>query len=188
MYPGLMQPHYQGTRTQNGLTVLELMVTLSIATILLTTGIPSLQQFSHRQHMKSALTRLHQDLLMARSQSVYRNTIVVACPGDPGEGCIGQPTWSKGWIVFEDENHDLDRQADEPLIRHGQALEEVEILNSTGRSEIRFFPDGSTPGTNTSLSLCGQEGPAGARKLIISNIGRIRRDTWPDIDPSRCPG
>ena len=180
--------HSHGTGIQKGLTVLELMVTLSIATILLATGIPSLQQFTQRQHMKSAVTGLHQDLLLARSQSIYRNAIVVACPGNPADGCSGESNWSEGWIVFEDENRDAARQAEEILIRHGQALEQVKIQNSSGRSEIRFFPDGSTPGSNTTLSLCGPDGPAEARKIVISNIGRIRRDTWPDLDSSRCPG
>jgi type IV fimbrial biogenesis protein FimT len=183
-----MHIHSHGTGIQKGITALELMVTLSIAAILLAIGIPSLQQFTQRQHMKSAVTGLQQDLLLARSQSVYRNAIIVACPGGPADGCSGSPNWSGGWIVFEDENRDEDRQSKEPLIRHGQALEQVDIRNSSGRSAIRFFPDGSTPGTNTSLSLCGLDGPPGARKIVISNIGRIRRDTWPDLDSSRCPG
>lgn len=180
--------HSHGTGLQHGLTVLELMVTLSIATILLATGIPSLQQFTHRQHMKSAAASLHQDLLLARSRSVYLNAVIVVCPGNPSDGCSGDSNWSEGWIVFEDENRDESRQSEEALIRHGQALEKVSIQNSPGRSEIRFFPDGSTPGTNTSLSLCGFDGPPGARKIVISNIGRIRRDTWPDVDSTRCPG
>jgi type IV fimbrial biogenesis protein FimT len=170
-----------------GTTVLELMVTLAIAAVLVTAGLPSFQWYLHRQHVRAAVNQLHHDLLLARAEAVYRNAIVIACPGAPGSGCANGPDWSGGWIVFEDGDGDRALSAMEPVIRHGQSLQDVRILTTSGRGPLRFFPDGDAPGTNMSISLCGRDGPSGARKLVVSNIGRIRRDTWPDLDPSRCP-
>lgn len=178
-----MHIHAHGT----GFTVLELMVTLSIAAILLVSGLPALQQFTQRQHMKAALGNLHKDLLAARSEAVFRGGDVVACPGAPGSGCTGAADWSGGWIVFADINGDRLWQAGEPLLRHGQVFERLRITGSSGRRFVRFYPDGSAPGSNGSLWFCGPGGPAQARRLVISNVGRIRRDLAPDIDPARCP-
>ena len=106
-----MHIHGHGT----GFTLLELLVTLTIAALLLTAGVPSLQQFTQRQHMKAAVGSLHNDLLLARSEAVVRNLEAVACPGAPAVGCADagdqSGDWSGGWIVFGDGNGDRQRQA-----------------------------------------------------------------------------
>ncbi|MDT8321923.1 MAG: GspH/FimT family pseudopilin [Xanthomonadales bacterium] len=179
--------HGTGRRLQSAVTVLELLVTLSIAGILLVTGVPSLQQFSWNQQIKAAVTGLHSDLLMARSEAVHRNLQVIACPGDPQAGCDGSSDWSAGWIVFADDSGDRQRQNGERLVRHGQGFDHLAVTGSAGRSEVRFYPDGSTPGSNGSIAFCNLGGPPSARRLIISNLGRIRRERYPGIDPARCP-
>ena len=179
-----MTIHAHGT----GTTVLELMATLAIAAILLALAVPSYDSFTNRQRMKAAVAALHNDLVAARSQAVYRRSVVQACPGVPAAGCSGGSDWTGGWIVFDDENGDRLHQDNEPLLRHGMPHASVAIHAPASRTELRFFPDGSAPGSNASISLCGRGGPEQARKLVVSNIGRIRRDTFPAIDPGRCPG
>lgn len=179
--------HGTGHKLPSGFTVLELMITVSVACILLLTGMPSFLQFSQRQAMKAAIGHLHNDLLMGRSEAVARALPGIACPGDPADGCSGDHDWSGGWIVFADQNGDQQFQAAEPLIRHGQPIEDIRIVGSSGRRQVHFFPNGSAPGSNGSIHFCGMGGPPEARKLVISNLGRIRRDTASDIDPVKCP-
>jgi type IV fimbrial biogenesis protein FimT len=174
-------------KSQFAFTMLELMITVVIAAILLISGVPSFQRFSQRQHMKAAVIDLQNDLTMAKSEAIYRNEEAVACPGSPSTGCAGSSDWSAGWIVFGDSNRDRQRQVSEPLLRHGQGYEHMFIHGSSGRTSVRFFPDGSTPGSNGSITFCGLGGPGQARKLVISNLGRIRRDTAPDLDSDLCP-
>jgi type IV fimbrial biogenesis protein FimT len=184
-----MTIHGHGTSiaAQLGLTVLELITTLAIAGITLVIGIPSLQAFIQEQRIKSAVGTLHHSLNRARGTAIYRNQVVVACPGDPG-GCREGSDWSDGWIVFTDLNGDRKLQPDEQPLDHTPGVNHVRILSSAGRRQIRFLPAGQAPGSNTTLSFCGIGGPAKARKLVVSNIGRIRRDRYPDIDPDLCPG
>ena len=170
-----------------GFSMLELMITLSVASILLITAIPSFQQFTFRQHMKAALASLHNDLMMARNEAVHLNMRVVSCPGSPSTGCSDTSDWSTGWIVFADSNADRQHQADETIIRHGQGIENLDIHSSSGRTDIRFFPNGSAPGSNGSITFCGPGGPDKARKLVISNMGRIRRDSAAGLDETLCP-
>ena len=184
-----MHIHAHGTDITRAaaFTVLELLVTLAVAAILLLTAVPSFQQFTQRQKMKVAVNSLHNGLLLARNEAVHRNVPVVACPGDDTDGCTGDRDWSNGWIVFPDLNDDRQRQAGETLLLHGQGSGNPFVNSSPGRTSIRFLGDGTTPGSNANISFCGGGGPPHARKLVISNIGRIRRDAAPDIDPGLCP-
>jgi type IV fimbrial biogenesis protein FimT len=170
-----------------GFTVLELMISLTIAAILLVIGVPAFQNFSQEQRMEAAINALHTDLVLARSQAIQLDAQVVACPGHPLPGCSGNSDWSEGWIIFGDANADRQRQAVEPLLRHGQGFDNLWIRSSAGRANLRFYPNGSTPGSNASIRFCGLRGPEFGRKLVISNIGRIKRETTTDIDSSDCP-
>lgn len=182
-----IQGHGTGNHPQAAFTVLELLTVLAIATILLLTGVPAFQQFTWRQHMRAAVGNLHNDLLTARSEAVSRSVNVVACPGERQSGCADSSDWSGGWIVFADVNGDRLYQPDENLLRTGQVFESLAIRSSAGRRSIRFLPDGSAPGSNGTIGFCGHGGPDQARRLVLSNIGRIRRDLYPDIDPGICP-
>lgn len=179
-----MHIHAHGT----GTTVLELMAALAIAAILLALAVPSYESFTNRQRMKAAVAALHNDLAAARAEAVHRNAVVQACPGAPLAGCTGGNNWSGGWIVFEDDNGDRAHQDTEALLRHGMPHKGISIHAPSSRPELRFFPDGSAPGSNVSIGLCGRDGAEHARRLVISNIGRIRRDTFPGIDPTLCTG
>jgi type IV fimbrial biogenesis protein FimT len=179
--------HGTGIRRHGAFTVLEMLVALAIAAILLVTGAPTFHQFTWRQHMRAAVGNLHNDLLAARSEAVYRNVSVIACPGDPVGGCSGSSDWSGGWIVFADLNEDRQRQPGEAVLRRGQVFGDLAIAGNAGRTRIRFFHDGSAPGSNGTIGFCGPGGPPQARKLVISNLGRIRRDAYPDVNPSHCP-
>jgi type IV fimbrial biogenesis protein FimT len=168
-------------------TILELMITITIMAILVTIGIPAFQDYALKQRLNAAVNALHSDLLLARSQAIYRDMQVTACPGNPTAGCAGSTEWSDGWIVFGDRNEDREYQDKEDLLHHGQAVEHMAIHSSSGRTTIRFYPNGSAPGSNTSISFCGLGGPGKARKLVISNLGRVRRDDFPGISAEACP-
>ena len=68
----LIHGHGTGIARITAFTVLELLVTLAVATLLLVTGLPSFQQFSQRQQMKAAVNGLQHALLLARNEAVLR--------------------------------------------------------------------------------------------------------------------
>jgi type IV fimbrial biogenesis protein FimT len=174
-------------RELTGFTMLELLLTISIAAILLVIGIPAFQEFGNRQRMSASINLLHSHLALARNQAIRFNIHVVACPGDIVNGCSEDSNWSEGWIVFGDLNGDRQYQGLENMYRSEPGLEFMTIHSSSGRQYVRFHPNGSAPGSNGSISFCDRRGPAKARKLVISNIGRIRRDQAADLDNRFCP-
>ncbi len=173
--------------TGTGFTVLEMLMVLAITAILMIIGIPALQSYEMRQRMSAAVDLLHTHLVLARHEAIYMNAQVVACPGKPPGGCTGEGDWSDGWIVFADLNGDRQHQGAETMLRVEPSLEQMVIRSSPGRTNLRFYPNGSAPGSNTSITFCDQRGPLNARKLLISNTGRIRREEAPEINPGNCP-
>lgn len=174
-------------RNKAGFSLIELMVTVSIAAILISMGIPAFQNYALKQRLNAAVNALHNDLLMARSQAIHRDMQVIACPLKAQSGCTGKTDWSEGWIVFGDSNEDGNFQEGESILRHGQKVENVMIHSTAGRTHFRFYSNGTAPGSNGSISLCGLGGPFMARKLVISNLGRVRRDMAKSLDEAYCP-
>jgi type IV fimbrial biogenesis protein FimT len=74
-----------------GFTLIELMVTISLAAILAVIAVPSFQQFTLNQRLKNAAYDVVSALTLARSEAITRNAVVsvVASGG----------VWANGWCV-----------------------------------------------------------------------------------------
>ncbi|HET6563765.1 MAG TPA: GspH/FimT family pseudopilin, partial [Xanthomonadales bacterium] len=163
-------------RHGSGFSVLECLVVISILAILLVQGVPALREYGQRQRMSAAMHALHSHLAMARNDAVRFNVEMVICPGEKTSGCRNDSAWDSGWLIFEDLNGDRAYQSGERLLATEPGLENIMVRSTTGRRYLRFVPNGSSPGSNSSISFCDLRGAVAARKLVISNLGRIRRE------------
>lgn len=170
-----------------GFTALELIVTMAIVAILLTTGIPAFKNYSWNLRMKTAMDVLQTDLNLARGRAVSHNIQTIICPATNANDCSGQPAWQQGWIVFSDLNGDRHKQEGETLLKHSGRVDLLNITSSSSRHNLRFYPNGSAPGSNASIVFCDQRGAAEAGKITLSNSGRIRMQRN-GIEPTEnCP-
>ena len=176
-----------GKRDQQGFTALELIVTMAIITVLLTMGVPAFENYGWNLRMKTAMDQLQTDLNLARGQAISQNSQTVICPASDGNDCSGQSVWQGGWIVFTDLNGDRHRQDSEPLHRLAGAVRMLNINSSRSRSFLRFFPNGSAPGSNISILFCDKRGAAQAGTITVSNSGRIRMQTNGSDPSENCP-
>ena len=171
----------------NGLTALELMVSMAVVGILLATAVPSFKDYSWNLRMKTAMDTLQTDLNLARSRAISHNTQTVICPARDGQTCSGEPNWQPGWIVFSDLNGDRQKQEGEPLLKHAVATEFLNISSSRSRSHLRFFPNGTSPGSNITITFCDKRGADKAGRVTVSNTGRIRQQTNGSKSTQNCP-
>ncbi len=158
-----------------GLTLVELLTTLTVGSVLLSVGVPSYQAVVENQHIQARTNLLVSHLHLARSESVKRFMRVGLCPSDDGETCADTYDWSNGWIVFVDDNLDKERQTTEPLLTVTDTTEAIKVVTSTGRRRIVYEPDGTVVGgSNATFKLCSKASSNRNRAVIISITGRPR--------------
>lgn len=174
-------------RQRSGFTLLELVITMVVFAVLLVIAVPSFGSWQARQTMKAAIHAMMQDLRTARSQAIALGADMVACPGDPVAGCAEDSEWSQGWLVFQDVNGDRNFSGGEHLARYTQGFERIRIFTSSGRQNLRFYPNGTAPGSNGSIWFCGVRGPDHAERLVLSNVGRLRREQYDGLEWEDCP-
>jgi type IV fimbrial biogenesis protein FimT len=175
------------TGLRNGFTALELMVTMAVIAILLTVGIPAVRNYAWNLRMQSAMNTLQADLKLARGRATSHSTQTIICPAPSADDCSGQSAWQDGWIVFADLNSDHRKQVGEPLIRQADATAFLHISTPESRSYLRFYPNGSAPGSNTSILFCDRRGAAHAGIITVSNSGRIRAQADGARPSENCP-
>jgi len=172
-----------------GLTLLELMLVISIIALLIGAGLPTVRQFTLNQRLTAASRQLYQDLMFARDSAVSLSRVIVACPSNNADGCAANNGWQQGWLVFQDDNLDRQRQTSEPVFRVGGEHSDLTITSSVHRNRLRFYPNGTAPGNAASLVICDQRGAANAFAIVLSNSGRIRlRSAQRDNLSLQCPG
>ena len=84
-----------------GFSLLELMITITVAAILLVIAVPSFRDVIHRNEVSSSSNALLASLSYARGEAITRGQLVSICPGDQTAGCTsGSQVFDQGWIVY----------------------------------------------------------------------------------------
>jgi type IV fimbrial biogenesis protein FimT len=168
-------------RSQDGLTLPELLISVAVISTLSTIGISSLNRFIQENRMAAEVNQFVTALHLARSEAVKHGSRVLLCPSSDGHNCGHSHEWINGWILFasDDREHDTD----ELLLQTGSPiLSGIRMSSSNHRKRIVYQPDGSSPGTNTSFTFCDSRKRVKPRVICLSNTGRPRL-TW-----TRCDG
>lgn len=90
---------------EEGLTLIELLVTLAIAAVLGSLAAPSIREFIVKSKMTNVVNEFSGAVLKARNEAVTRNICASMCTSstaaDDTPSCSSSETdWQKGWIVF----------------------------------------------------------------------------------------
>ncbi|WP_166636796.1 GspH/FimT family pseudopilin [Cognatilysobacter terrigena] len=156
----------------NGFTLIELIMTLAVASLILGVALPSLAGVTRRTHVRTTTATLVTSLASARLSAVARNTAVSVCPSSDGETCRQDGVWDAGWIVFEDASRS-GRPVAGVLSQARPSGARVQTRSSTARPLVRFLPNGAASGTNTTIEICSE---GIHRAVIVNNAGRARVD------------
>jgi len=160
------------THRTSGLTLIELVITLSIAAILLAAAAPSFSGIIKNNKMTTQLNELVAGLNLARSESIKRASPVTVCKSSDGASCGGN--WNNGWIVFPDLDNSGSVTNSEAVLREYVPPKNGAILSSIS-DEIIFDAEGySVNYSNKTFLLCDDRGDSNRKGLVTSNTGRVR--------------
>jgi type IV fimbrial biogenesis protein FimT len=178
---GFTGPRPSNSRT-SGFTLLELLLAVTVISVLLLVAAPSMSAMMNSVGLTSASNDLLAHIYLARSEAIKRHSRVALCKSADGDTCATSGGWEQGWIVFHDANNNGVIDAGEPVIAREQALPAAFRLtgNQNVAKYISFEPTGSTrmvggafqAGT---LTLCRQSPTSNeARQIILNAVGRPR--------------
>jgi len=176
-------------RHQNGFTLYELLVTMLIVGVVLSLGVPNLAEFTANSRLSSSANDLHASFQLARSEAARSKTNITICASanalTAAANCGG--TWDQGYIVFVDEDGDLNRAgAGENILRsHPAPPAGVIVTPENGATYFAFAGTGlgrgdvgGVPALQTVMICDGRgvdDAPGGratARRLVTTAIGR----------------
>ncbi len=159
-----------------GFTLIELIVSVTVAAVLLSTGVPALTGFVLDSRRSAAVADFVAALQFSRNQALVNRKTVSLCrsanAGLARPSCAASTGWEAGWIVFEDADADGVLGPAEILLRRHEALDGKLTLhgNSKVAKRITFRSAGIT-GNNGRLALCDRRGWGEAARIIVVSVG-----------------
>ena len=176
-------------RHARGFTLIELMMTLAVIAILLAVAAPAFGGLIQSTQAQSSRSALVTALNTARIFAVSKTANVVVCPSNDQRYCGHTTEWQHGWLIFIDADRDGARGDDEDLLNAAQAQPAgVAILSTAGRVRVTYRPDGSSAGSNVSMTVCDQRGADQATSIVINNAGRVRNGVPTPAAAAACMG
>lgn len=155
-----------------GFTLIELMVTLTIAAILLSVAAPSFVTMIKNNRITTTTNDLLADLALARSEAAKRGQSASICISD-GTSCTGT-NWLAGRIVFSDAGTVGTKDGNDQILRVTEAIGNNTTITSSGFSTtgyIRYNAMGQL-GTNGSFKICDDRTGNFGRSISITTTGR----------------
>ncbi len=171
-----------------GFTLIELIITLSIAAILVTMAVPSFSTIIKDNRQITQANDVITTLTFARSEAIKRGARVVVCKSSNGASCVTSGGWDQGWITFVDANNDAAVTLGEELLRvHGSLATGTTLkgdanvsnyISYVARGNSQLITGAIQPGI---LVECDDRGfGAKAQAITISATGRAKN--WPAAD------
>lgn len=152
-------------KTDNGLTLIELMVTLGVLAIVLAVGAPQLGNISSGNKATTVVNQLNGDLAYARSEAATRNRAITLLSNNGTD-------WSDGWQILDGAT----------VVRNANAAPgQITLTGTVGT--FAFNADGSQNGGNLSFQVCGPSLSGKPSKVIgVNTTGRTHL-----ISGANCP-
>lgn len=178
-------------RNNAGVSLVELLVVLVLAGILLGAAASAYHDVMRRQQLRVAVNDLVAAIDLTRSHAIARGGPVMLGPLE-GNGT----DWTKGWVVFVDDNGNRRPDAGEQrLFQHGPLADGMTVASafSSGGTPLYIAYNGAGRSCNASNSLSARWGTLSlargddARNIKINMLGRLRVCD-PAIDPTNCGG
>ena len=177
-------PSININRYEAGFTLVELIITLTIAGILVALAVPAMQTFVLDQRLTTQANDFIADLSLSRSEAIKRASNVVICKQGgsvSAPACSTTAAWGAGWIVFVDTssppNNTLD--SNETVLRIRQSLDGNNTLNAiSGTNSIVFANTGLTTLSSGEIGMrfCDTRLGNNAVTVWVNFTGRARID------------
>lgn len=145
-----------------GFTLIEVMVTLVVMAILLAISAPSMDNALLGSKLGSYANKLISSAIVARSESIKRNTPATLCASSDGTTCAGTGDWEQGWVVLSGTTV-IERQQPVPS---GFKITALDSSNAATRTLV-FQPTG-VGSTQAIFTICRASPSPGSQERLVT--------------------
>ncbi|HTV97597.1 MAG TPA: GspH/FimT family pseudopilin [Steroidobacteraceae bacterium] len=161
-----------------GFTLIELMVTVSVAGILAAIAVPAFNSFMLNDRQIGQANSLVSSFNYARSEAIKRDVTggITVCPSVNGTSCTGASDWQDGWIVY----WPLDpNPANEPLQRVPAMSGTNSFTPSNPAVTSVVFLSSGMVASALSITICDNRGASYAHDVEVNAAGRVAASQTP---------
>jgi type IV fimbrial biogenesis protein FimT len=173
-------------KQSRGFTIPEMIITLGVAAIILTTAVPGVSTTIKDNRLATRVNDIITDIHFARSEAAKRDVRVILCrsknpnAGTPQCSTDSQTeyTWTWGYLIFADNGtaaNSVYNAGSDILLRRGQpAASGVKLRTSSAwNKNLEFNPNGSTNegGVSARMSICDDRGKDDGRQIVVAPSG-----------------
>lgn len=160
-----------------GFTLIELMVTVSLAAVLMLLAVPSMQEMLATQRVRGAASEMLITAQETRSAALKYNRRAVARPVDASAG------WKGGWNIYIDNNANatFESGTDTLVISHEALTGDAVIAKLSGGNSNDFFAyqgtgflDPAISGSANATWEISSPNTSRRRCVVIERSGRAR--------------
>jgi len=159
-----------------GFTLIELMVSVSVISILAVIAVPNYSKFIVKMRVDNEISRLQRLLLTARNHAISVQYPVTLCPLNEQNQCTSQWQGEIGVFIDSNDNKIYEPASNEVLIAMKDFAFAGDLLQyGLKRNRIKFAPTGRTTGwgSNGTLKYCPKNHNDHSRAIVISTSGRF---------------
>lgn len=157
-----------------GLTLLELLITIAIVSILLTSVGPNIQSILTTNRITADINDLSSIMRFARHTAINEETVTLVCPTTDFSDCSDD--WTQPKMVFIDTDGNGSRDEDEVLAASSNKLSSSISLSGI-EGTFSFAEDGTALGARTMLFCPDSNDDKFAKALLITAYGKISIST-----------
>jgi type IV fimbrial biogenesis protein FimT len=161
---------------QQGFTLVELLVAMTIFAVLTAIAIPSYNSLTLSTTASQYASSMAESALLARAEAIRRNAAVTVCVSTDGATC-GSGGWEQGWLVscMTNDLVTCDASGASTLViqYQGAARSGWKISEASGLAKLNFDPSG-TGASTAFMTVCRATPTVGEpqRTVRISATGR----------------
>jgi type IV fimbrial biogenesis protein FimT len=166
--------YINGIARAAGYTLIELLMTMSVAAIVAMIGVPSFRYVTNSNRIAGEINGLVGDLQLARAEAIKEGRNVTVCVSTSGTGCVANATtWESGWMVFSDPNNNGTPDAGETILRVQSTFTGLDTFRASNNiSAITFNREGYAAGiaTGTLITLHDSTGTTAWTRCLSINL------------------
>ena len=163
------------TGKELGFTIIELVVTLTVAAVFITLVVPSYYNVLQNSKAATISNYFTSNIIYARSEAIKRGVTVSICPtaNTAFTACGNAANWINGWIIFVDSDANGVLASTNDRLRVREALPTGSLV-AGAPTYISFSSSGfiSNGAGNFTVSAAGCNGNHG-RQINVASSGRL---------------